>query len=284
MGTIVSVSLPDADAKLAGELNTFIKMLSDTVWNDSKKISTTSGAVQINEFTYRLLEKAPQYERLSNGSFNIAIGTLTSLYGFPEGPFRTPATSEIKLALELIKTRKVELHVANESFFANGNGLNVDLGGFAKGSIVDEGVRFLRDKGLKNFIINAGGDLYAAGMKSENTAWSTAIASPDKKKEYIAKLMLSNRALATSGSYERNFTDTSGNDVSHIFDAKLGAIEGSYKSVSVVADTAELADALATIYYLSPLERIETLCVQNDTPVLIVDKDSAEYRLCGWER
>jgi thiamine biosynthesis lipoprotein len=283
MGTEVQITVPKENAPLIAETGELIKTLADTIVSDCAEIGSNAGDTEINGITYRLIERAAYYRELSGGSFNPSIYTLSKLYGFPEGPFITPDSGALSAALELLNNHRITLRNENGVFYADGGGLSVDLGGFAKGWIVDSAAEFLRGKGVNNFIVNAGGDLYAAGTKN-GILWRFGIGDPNKALPYLSAVNLNDFALATSGNYEREYITDKGDRISHIFNALTGENVRNHKSVSVLAENTELADALATIYFLMNTDEIEALCQKLSTPVFLVSGNDEQIRLCGWEK
>jgi thiamine biosynthesis lipoprotein len=125
--------------------------------------------------------------------------------------------------------------------------LVLDLGSVAKGLAIDMAARELQP--LENFAIDAGGDLYLGGCSPEGLPWSVGIRHPRLENALIHSIRVSNRAVCTSGDYERG---------DHILDPVTGDPARSVASVTVVAPTAMLADALATAaFVLGPAEGIE---------------------------
>jgi thiamine biosynthesis lipoprotein len=281
MGTEVQITLPKEYSALIAETGARIKSVADTIIQDCAKIAESAGEVEVSGITYRLIERSAYYKELSGKRFNPSVYSLTKLYGFPEGPFITPDNASLSAAMKLLNSHEIRLRTDGERFYADGGGLSVDLGGFAKGWIVDDSAEFLRSEGVKNFIINAGGDLYAAGNKN-GVPWKFGIADPNKKLEYLTTADLENKALATSGNYEREYITDRGDRISHIFNALTGENVRFYKSVSVIAENAELADALATIYFILNEDEIKEVCEKLSTPVFIVRADDEHIRLCGW--
>jgi thiamine biosynthesis lipoprotein len=282
MGTVVSIILPAADSSLAASVESRIQELSNIITADCERISATSDTVEVSETTYKLLQRAERYISLSNNTFNPAINGIVRLYGFPEGPYSVPPAESVATELKKIRSNAITLTEADGRYYAAGNRLSIDLGAYAKGFIVDEVVRFLQEQGLESFLVNAGGDLYAAGMKSKSDRWKLGITDPLKEREYVQAVYLQDKALATSGVYERAFVSEDGRRISHLFDAVSGKPADKYSSLSVVADSTELADALATIYFLLPEAEIEQICKQYNTPVYLIRPDGSSRTLCGW--
>jgi thiamine biosynthesis lipoprotein len=134
--------------------------------------------------------------------------------------------------------------------------LILDLGAVAKGMAIDLAVRELQS--LENFVVDAGGDLYACGCDSKGEQWPIGIRHPRRRNALIDRLRVSGRAVCTSGDYERLSPRAGGGH--HILDPRTGASPRDVASVTVVADTAMLADAVATAaFVLGPGDGIE-LC------------------------
>jgi thiamine biosynthesis lipoprotein len=132
--------------------------------------------------------------------------------------------------------------------------LVLDLGAVAKGLAVDTAARELRP--FENFAVDAGGDLYLGGCNPDGRPWSVGIRHPRRGGEILDVLRVSDRAVCTSGDYERR---APGDDAGHhIIDPRSGASAASVASVTVVAPTAMLADAVATAaFVLGPSEGME---------------------------
>jgi FAD:protein FMN transferase len=131
-----------------------------------------------------------------------------------------------------------------------------DLGAVAKGLAIDMAARELR--AFENFAINAGGDLYLGGSNPDGAPWSVGIRHPRRADELIDFLHVSNRAVCTSGDYERRAEGEA--DGHHILDPGTGASAHAAASVTVIAPTAMLADALATAaFVLGPANGIQLL-------------------------
>jgi thiamine biosynthesis lipoprotein len=134
--------------------------------------------------------------------------------------------------------------------------LILDLGAVAKGLAIDLAARELRS--FPSFAINAGGDLYLGGLNPEGSPWSIGIRHPRENDALIDTVVVSNRAVCTSGDYERPGIDQDGDY--HIIDPRTGGSADAVASVTVVAQTAMLADALATAaFVLGPESGIQLL-------------------------
>ncbi len=280
MGTMVEITVPKHNEteiekikKKIEELSSFVQSETDRV--NSSKINET---IKSSETFIQLLKKAQYFHKLSNGKFDITINTLMKLYGFPEGPYKIPDEHEIKNAILKIGFDNLIINTA----VIKKTDLSIDLGAYAKGWIVDESINYMKELGITRGIINAGGDLYCLGDKN-GKGWRIAIQHPDGKDKVISIISLKNKAVATSGDYERFFIHD-GKKYIHIFDAKTKQSANNYRSISVIADTVEMADGLSTVYFLIKPDEIEQICKKLSTPVLIYHLNGTIQKLCGWER
>ncbi len=133
--------------------------------------------------------------------------------------------------------------------FLTEKGMSIDLGGIAKGYAIDRGSAVLKKMGITNFILNAGGDIYVSGTKGENTLWKVGIKHPRHSNDFIAEFDLKDYAVATSGDYER-FKIINGKRYHHILDPGTGYPGTLSESSTILAPTAEEADATATYVFL----------------------------------
>lgn len=280
MGTFVTVTLPSGKADEFKNLSALMAFLAGEAAEDCAALSASEESVRIGAFTCRVLKEAEFYYGLTKGRFNPGIFTVASLYGFPEGPYSEPDDGALEKALELARGR-ISLLENREGCFASAHGMKVDLGALAKGAAADEAAAYLKSRGINDFIINAGGDLYASGSKN-GVKWRIGIRDPEKKGGTMEAVELENMALATSGTYERYFTAKNGRRISHLFDGITGETADKYVSLSVIAGRAAEADALSTAYFFMNEEEIEEACAALYTPVMLITADGERRTFCGW--
>jgi thiamine biosynthesis lipoprotein len=151
-------------------------------------------------------------------------------------------------------------------------GMAIDLGGIAKGYAVDKAFELLRDLGYKNLIVNAGGDLRVGGSKPEGP-WSIGIQHPRDPEKILARISLSDTAVATSGDYEKFFIHQ-GKRYHHILNPRNGFPAEGCQSVTILHKEGIMADALATAIFVLGTEKGYPLCQrQEGVDCLIVDKE-----------
>jgi thiamine biosynthesis lipoprotein len=219
-----------------------------SVWHrgsDVARLNDGAGAaaVRVSPETREVLHLARQVSEMTGGKFDITFGTLSDLWKFDHDQDNVvPDAADVRKRLALIDYRAVEVNDRDGTAFIARKGMRVHLGGIGKGYAVDRGVAILRRRGLSDFMIQAGGDLYVAGRHGARP-WQVAIRDP-RGDRLFATLELSNATFSTSGDYERAFL-RDGRRFHHIIDPDTGEPARGCRSVTLVTERAVLADALA---------------------------------------
>jgi thiamine biosynthesis lipoprotein len=226
--------------------------------------------VRVSKILYEAVQFALAIAEESGGAFDPTVGCAMETRGFnrnyitgaeirtvlaARAPERRGTGAYLRAANSSVSYRDVQLDPEGHTI-ALLRPLILDLGAVAKGLAVDLAAKEL--EGFGNFAINAGGDLYVGGCNPEREPWSIGIRHPRREDELIESLRISNRAVCTSGDYERLSAD--GNGGHHILDPRTAWCASAAASVSVIAPNAMLADALATAaFVLGPIEGIQML-------------------------
>jgi len=219
------------------------------------RLSKHSGgeACPVSDTVLAILRQALQVSGQSGGAFDITIGPLEELWGFYTDHPRKPDSLEVTGALGKVDYRMIKLE-GNRVRLAR-SGMKIDLGGIAKGYIVDAGVRSLMDSGVRAGIVDGGGDLRIFGVHPVNRQWRIGVRHPRPDADSLfGVLRLDSCAVATSGDYERYFMEGL-RRYHHILDPKTGYPASGCISVTILADRAMLADAYATAVFVLGLEK-----------------------------
>jgi thiamine biosynthesis lipoprotein len=249
MGTFVEVTAPDKNAARIAfdEIKRIEQLLSKYDPKSEISMLNSTGTIKASPETLYIMKRSAEFWHLSGGAFDPTVGPLLDIWGFTDRNFRVPPPEEIQKTLQAVGMDKVLIDEAGSTIQFKEPGMRIDLGAIAKGYAVDCAVTKLRAAGIKNCLINAGGDIYCLGTKS-GSPWKVAIKNPyEREQKYLD---LENKAVATSGNYEQFFIK---NDkrYSHIFDPKTGSpVETRIFSVTVVAPDCLTADALATATFV----------------------------------
>ncbi|MFP4207486.1 MAG: FAD:protein FMN transferase [Wenzhouxiangella sp.] len=260
MGTYWMVRLGSAPDDLASDaLQTQIEALLEQV-ND--EMSTYRPDALISRFNRgqggtafdlppgfsRVVKEALYWAEQTDGAFDPTAGPLVNLWGFgPAGSEQAiPSAERIEQVKTVVGWTRL-IYDANDSRLIQPGGLYLDLSGIAKGWGVDVVAEHLLSTGIKDFLVDIGGELRVSGTRPDGEGWRVGIERPaTDRREVVSVVEVSDLAIATSGNY-RNFFEADGQHFSHLIDPRSGRpISHSTVSVTVATATATAADALAT--------------------------------------
>jgi FAD:protein FMN transferase len=248
-------------------------------YKDSSEISAVNREagihpVKVSYETLAMMQRAKAYCKKYKGVFDVTVGPLSDLWGFSEDKeIVLPEDSTIKRLDKLVDYKDIDINKSDTTVFLRKKGMVIDLGGIAKGYAIDRGSAVLRKMGITNFILNAGGDIYVSGIKDKGTLWKLGIKHPRNTNDIIAEFNLKDYAVATSGDYER-FKIINGKRYHHILDPATGYPGTLSESSTVIAPTAEEADATATYVFLLGWRKALSDKTLN-YPLLVVSSDGS---------
>lgn len=248
MDTVITITLYDGTNE---HLKNAIKMcrdyeqlLSRTIdTSDIGRINSADGnAVAVSDDTLSVLKKALDICENSEGKFDVTVCPITDLWNVSSA-VTVPDATAIEQALSLVDYSKIML---GDTTVTLPKDMKIDLGGIAKGYIADKVAEYLKSCGVKNAVINLGGNILIIGNKQQQP-YSVGIQKPfSAKGDISAKLLLENKSAVTSGIYERYF-ESDGKIYHHITDTATGyPVDNGILSVTVIADSSALADGLST--------------------------------------
>ena len=239
--------------------------------------------VAVSAETMRAIRAGLRFGEVTNGAFDITVGPLVVLWIRCAGENRMPTSAELNAARALVGFRGVTLdETAGTVRFARA-GMKINLGGVAKGLAVDAAYAELSRSGFPDTLVEAGGDLYAAGLRLDGGPWLVGVQDPRTGKNDTAKcvtvLRVSDRGVATSGNYRR-FSVIQGRRISHILDPRTGQPADTVASVTIVAPDCGSADALATGVSVLGLEKgMKLVNSMPDVEALLVTVENGELKL-----
>jgi len=255
--TIAGMNDPDAERAAQAAFNEMYRIESVmSTWRPSSEISRLNADSSGTPFAasselYSLVDSSLFYSRATSGAFDVTVRPLVRLWGFQGGTANLPSDAEIARAMSLVGSGKVALD-PSRSTIALPRGMQIDLAGVAKGYAVDRCVAVLAELGVRNALVNIGGNIYAMGAPSGKSGWSVGVRDPNGGLETVGTLLLRDEAVATSGNYE-NFVEIEGKRYGHIIDPRTGWPVSHVLSVTVVAPTGLASDALSTgLFVLGP--------------------------------
>jgi thiamine biosynthesis lipoprotein len=260
MGTIAEIAVVGRDERTAhGAIDAAIAELraverSMSRFDPSSDIGRANtaahrDAVRVGAATGFVTAEALRWAA-AGGAFDPAIGRAVALWSVGTRTAPPPADAVTRLAGRALY-RGVDLDVGSSGArvaFENAD-IALDLGGIAKGFAVDRAVAALREWGVRDALVNAGGDLFAMGESLDGEPWEVGVRSPTEPGSIIATVPLRDGAIATSGDYEQFFLHA-GRRYHHLLDPRTAAPRAaSMHSISVAAHTCMDADAGATAVF-----------------------------------
>ncbi len=286
MDTYVSVTIyaenepPDWRAHVRAALDTMRKVEALTTSYDDPseigKINLAAGkrALAVNPVVAQLIRVSQEISDRTAGAFDITVWPLSKVWDVKSPTPRVPAENEIEENRKLVDYRKISLD-GNQVFLTN-IGMGLDLGGIAKGYAVDRAVQVLLDSHYQDFLVEAGGDLRAvAGQltRGQRTIW---VRHPRRLDDFFAAIKLDEGAVSTSGDYERSF-EKDGQRYHHIMNPQTGYPASPAVSVTIIAETSELADATSTaVFVLGPERGMEYIESNSNLAGLIIYQEASD--------
>lgn len=202
--------------------------------------------VKVTQEVFDLICRCQMISKITQGAFDITYGSIDKrFWNFDLQMTQLPNEVEAKKAVALINYNNIILNAEQNTVFLKNKGMRIGFGGIGKGYAAEKAKNILIENGITSGIVNAAGDLTTWGMQENGKPWTIGIADPNKKETLFSSFQITNTSVATSGNYEK-FVVINGKKYSHTINPKTGfPIEG-IKSVSIIAENAEIADALAT--------------------------------------
>ena len=282
MDTAVSITVVAGSEKQAGraidsafsEIERIAK-LSDFYSADSEisLINKNAGIskIKVSSDVLKIIEKALYLSEKTGGSFDITIGPVSGLYDF-YGKVK-PGEDELKIKLPLVGYRDVIIDHEASSVFLKRKGMLIDTGGITKGYSADKAAEILKKQGIAAGIVSVAGDIRAFGKRPDEKPWNIGIRNPradGTDDDIMATIELTDKAISTSGDYERFFLS---DDIRyhHLLDPATGRPASKCISVSIISEEAAVTDALSTGIFIIGPEQGMILLEKLEIDGLIVD-------------
>jgi thiamine biosynthesis lipoprotein len=279
------VTLPMADragvAVATDALNQIDRLEAQlSVFRESSEVSrinrqAATEAIRVEDSLFDLLALCKRLHHDTDGAFDITSGPLTRCWGFLKREGRVPSASEIKSARLLVSSNQLLLDDAARTIHFLRTGTEVNLGSIGKGYALDRVATSIRDR-VPIALLNAGASsICAIGAGDRDQGWSVGLRHPRHKNRRLATLRLRDCALSTSGS-EEQFFEHDGQRYGHIIDPRSGWPAQGVTSVSVVARSGAISDALATAFYVGGRELAERYCSSHPDVLGIMLESSSK--------
>lgn len=229
--SLLSVTVPDSDI---GRLN-------------------SSGTADVSPDTAEIIKYAKQIGEETGGVLDITIYPVLKEWGFTTGDYRIPDEDTLNTLLQKVDFTQIQIE---DNTVAVPSGVQLDLGSLAKGCASDKAAEILKQSGIESALINLGGNIMTIGSNPNGSPWRIGIRNPFSIDENVGVLEVADKAVVTSGSYERFFTAEDGQVYHHILDPATGApARSGLVSATVVGGSGMTCDALSTALFVMGKDR-----------------------------
>ncbi len=236
--------------------------------------------VKVSQSTFDVLERAVHFSKLTEGAFDVTVGALIELRRTSADANYPPSAEQIMTARSKVGYQNLLLDASNMTVSFAVDGMKLDLGGIAKGYAIDKAVGAMKTAGARGGMVDVGGDIRCFGIAiGRKEHWLIGLQDPNITDERtILTLKLSDSAVTTSGDYRR-FVVIDGKRQSHIINSNTGQSSEKLSSVTVIANNATDADALATaVSVLGQEKGLELIDSLADTEAVLITP-GPEYQL-----
>ncbi len=294
MGTFARVVVVAKDNKTAqkcieaafAEIDNVDNLMSDYK-NDSEigiiNKNAAEKAVQVGESTFEVLQRSVEFSKLTDGAFDITVGPLVDLFRTAKETHIAPTQEQIDNAKSKVGYEKLTLDSNNRTVKFAVEGMRLDLGGIAKGYGIDKAIEAAKKSGAIGAMVDIGGDVRCFGIPAKGQDhWMVGLQDPNLSAnttglDLVLRLKITDGAVTTSGDYQQ-FVIIDGKEYSHIIDRKTGTSSEGLSSVTIIADNATDADALATAVSVMGADKGLALIEKfPDTEAILIPSGQKEF-------
>lgn len=230
-----------------------------------------SESAEVSSDTLKIISESLKICESTGGSLDMTVYPIVKLWGFTTGEYRIPENNEIQNCLKSVNYNNINISGNSVSV---PSGCELDLGAVAKGYTSDRIVEIFREKDIESGVINLGGNVYIYGSERE-----VSVRNPFYPDEIIGTLEISDKAVVTSGSYERFFTGNDGKKYCHIIDPATGyPVDNGLVSVTVIGESGIYCDALSTALFVMGIDKaVEYWKNNGNFDMILIDNNHKIY-------
>ena len=262
----------DCSRKLQSEIEYLESIFSVTAENsDISKINADAGKfTPVSDDTTALIKRAVEISEMTEGSLDITLYPILKEWGFTTGNYKIP---EQKTLNALLKNTGYQNIVLTDNKIKIPENFAVDLGAVAKGYTGDRLCDIFRKENIQSALINLGGNVQTVGTKPDGSLWNVALKNPIDTEKEVCVVSLSDKAMITSGGYERYFIGKDGKQYWHILDPETGCpSDKGLLSVTVIGDDGTLCDALSTALFVMGEEKAKIFALtHNEVDIILIN-------------
>lgn len=278
----------EADKDLTYQIDSILKAFDLTFSNYIpnsiiSRINKNDSTVEINDMFTEVFNKSKEVYEASGGAFDITVAPLVAAWGF--GPKKKEKVNRARIdsIMQFVGMNKIRL--SGKKLIKDLSGITIDMNGIAQGYSVDIVSHFFDSRGIKNYMVEIGGEVRAKGKNDRGKIWRIGVDKPsytDNPGENLQViLLLDNKAMTTAGNY-RNYFEENGIKYSHIIDPHTGnPVKNRLLSVTIVANDALTADGYDTPCMVLGLDGTRELLKKHPEldAYLIYNDEKGNYRV-----
>jgi len=243
--------------------------------SDIAKLNKSGGqGATVSDDAAALISAGIEYGKLTSGALDITVYPVLAEWGFTTGEYHIPDKSKLDELLEYVDYSRIEVDGSNVTLPEKSM---IDLGALAKGYTGDEIIKILRENGADSAVISLGGNVQTLGSKPDGSDWRIGVKDPFSTDRDFCVLSVCNKAVVTSGNYERCFTGDDGKVYWHIIDPADGRpADNGLVSVTIIAESGLMCDALSTSLFIMGTDKaVDYWKMRGDFDMILVTDDSS---------
>ncbi len=283
MGTFVEIRLIGDTGKtksameaIVSEMQRIEKLTSFHTPSELMRVNDNAGngAIKAEKELLEIVAESLRIAQETQGAFDPTIGAVSRLWQFSgNNEARLPEESEITEALQRVGWDRVKIDLSEGTILLPERGMALDLGGIAKGYTLNRVAEIIKSSGLSAALVNIGGDILALGEKDTGKPWRIGVENPRNNRGIVATTDVKDRAIFTSGDYERFFIKD-GRRYHHILDPKTGFPADKLRSVTIVGPTGATLQPLGTAVFVLGIEKgLKLIGSAEGTKGLLIDSE-----------
>ena len=240
---------------------------------------------EVNDMFADVFTLAEEVSAQTGGAFDITVAPLVNMWGFATKQFHRPDKESVDSLMKFVGFNKISLK--NKHVVKQNPNIQLDCSGIAKGYGCDVVARFLRSKGIKNFMVEIGGEVVTSGNSEKRVPWKIGVTKPtddslQENQELQTVLNVTDKAMATSGNY-RNFYVEGGKKFAHTIDPHTGyPVQHSLLSSTVLAHDCATADAYATSFMVLGIDKAKEVLKKHPELMAYFIYSDAKGNLQVW--
>lgn len=241
--------------------------------SDIGRINSSRGQpVEISADTADLISRSANFSKMTSGAIDFTIYPLVREWGFTTGNYAVPTDKRINELLGATGYLNISI---NDNKVTLPKNYQLDLGSVAKGYAGERAAGILKEEGVTSAILSLGGNVQTIGEKPDGTPWRVAVTDPFSPSDTICTLYVRDKAVVTSGNYQRYFVSEDGRKYCHIIDPETGyPVDNGLAAVTVIGDSGTYCDGLSTALFVMGEEKATAFWKEHrDFEMLIITED-----------